>query len=321
MSSHTTDAAIITEENALPLIMPGRRLRRRNRIEIALFIVPALFFQLILGWYPLVIAFGSSLTDMNLMQTPKFTGLQSFVRVWNDPLVAEAFKTTLIYSTMNIALTFMIPIVIAIFLMEMPPKFMRWLMILWFLPLSGIANAILWRYLYDTQYGLLEYIAQNIFHLSHQDFINNPQQVLFWLIFPGLVIFGPGLSGLAYMGALQGVPTSYFEAAEVEGASFWRKIFTISIPRLRPIISVLMVYGIINGFQEFTWIQLMTGSGSAGSAGGGVGGAARTVVIYLYSLIQSGRYSDATALSIFLFMLTLAATILFRTFFKEDPDA
>jgi multiple sugar transport system permease protein len=209
---------------------------------------------------------------------------------------------------LSIALTFVIPILVAIVLMEMPPRVMRWMMLLWFLPLSTIASTVLWRYLYNTQYGLFQYIAMS-FGLPPQQFLSSSRQVLFWLVFPGFLLFGPGL---IYMAALQSIPTSYYEAAEVEGAGFWRKIWTISLPRLRPLISMLLTFAIIGSLQEFQWPQIMTG--------GGPGGASRTVVMYMYSLIQGLRYADATALAIYLFLLIMVLVVAYRTFFKTDPD-
>ncbi len=291
---------------------PRQRLRRRNRLEIWLFVIPAFLFQLVWGWYPVITAFLISFTDAQPFLPSTFTGLDSYVRVWKDPLVAEAFRVTFIYAILWVASTFVLPILIAIFLMELPPRMMRWMMILWFLPVSVISNTIIWRYVLNDQYGLLEYIV-TLLHLPHQPFLNDPKLVLFWLVFPYIVVIGPGVAGLAYMAALQGIPRSYFEAAEIEGAGFWRKIWTISLPRLRPIIAVFLILGIIQGLQDYAWPQIMTG--------GQPEGASRTVMLYFYSYIQNQRYSDATALAVYLFIVTFILIILLRTFFKEDPDA
>jgi len=283
-------------------------LGRRRRFERWLFLTPAFAFQLVWGWYPLLMAFFISFTNARFRQPLEYTGLESYTRMWNDPLVAQAFRVTAIYALLSIALTFMIPIFVAIFLMEMPRRHMRWMMLLWFLPLSGIANILLWRYLLNAQYGLFQYIATSI-GLDPQPFLNSSDQVLFWLVFPGIILFGPGL---LYMAGLQGIPQSYYEAAEVEGASFWRKIWTISLPRLRPLISMLLIFGIIGTSQAFEFPLIMTG--------GGPGGASRTVVMYLYSLLTNLRYADATALGVYLFGVTMLLVVLYRTFFKEDPD-
>jgi multiple sugar transport system permease protein len=282
----------------------------RNRLEKWLFVAPAVLFQLSWGWYPMVVAFILSLTNARPRGPISFTGLESYTRIWNDPLTWQAFQVTAIYAVMSIVLTFMIPIFVAILLMEMPKRRMRWMMLLWFLPLSGISITILWRYLYNAQYGLFQYFATDVLGLPPQPFLNSSDQVLFWLIFPGILLFGPGL---IYMAGLQGIPASYYEAAEVEGASFFRKIWTVSLPRLRPIISMTLTFAIIGSLQAFDWPQIMTG--------GQPGGASRTVVMYLYSLLGNLRYADATALAILLFAVIMFMTIIYRTFVREDPDA
>jgi len=307
-----SDTSVVTEQ-AVPVSTEqaaAPRLGRRRRIEAWLFGIPAILFQLTWGWYPLVMAIVLSFTTARVRKPVEFTGLESYQRMWNDPLVADAFRVTAIYAGLSIALTFLIPIVVAILLMEMPRRAMRWMMLLWFLPLSGIASTVLWRYAYNTQYGLFQHIATNWLGLEPQPFLNSSDQVLFWLVFPGVLLFGPGL---IYMASLQSIPTSYYEAAEIEGASFWRKIWTISLPRLRPIISMLLIFGVIGSMQAFEFPLIMTG--------GGPGGASRTVVMYLYDLLGNLRYADATALGMFLFLLTMALVILSRVILKEDPDA
>jgi multiple sugar transport system permease protein len=284
------------------------RLGRRSKLESFLFTLPALLFQLTWGWYPLLVAFLISFTNARIRGPSEFTGLESYLRVWNDPLAHQAFQVTFIYAGLSIVLTFMIPIFVAILLMEMPQRTMRWMMLLWFLPLSGISNAILWRYAYNRDYGLLQQLFTGL-GLPPQQFLNSTDQVLFWLIFPGILLFGPGL---IYMAALQSIPTSFYEAAEVEGASFWRKIWTISLPRLRPIIAMLLTFSIIGTMQTFEWPLLMTG--------GGPGGASRTVVMYLYDMLQNLRYADATALSIYLFAVIMVLVVVYNKFFKADPD-
>ncbi len=283
--------------------------RRRSRLESIMFTLPALLFQLCWGWYPLLFAFLISFTDAQPIRASKFTGLASYLRVLSDPLTAQSFRVSLIYSLLSISLTFLIPIIVAILLMEMPRRLMRWMMLLWFLPISAIASSVLWRYMYNAQYGLLQAFVTKVLHLPSLGFLNDPNQVIFWLVFPGLLLFGPGL---VYMSALQSVPQSYYEAAEVEGSSFVRKIWTISLPRLRPMIAVMLTFALISTPQEFTWPQLMTN--------GDPGGASRTVVMYMYSLINDLRFSDATALSILLFLAIMAVVILFRRFYREDPD-
>ena len=267
------------------------RQSRRRRLEIGLFVLPAVLFQLCWGWYPLVAAFLLSFTNARVRSPIAFTGLDSYLRMWHDPLAIQAFRVTALYAGLTILLTFVVPIIVAILLMEMPRHVIRWMMLLWFIPLSLLASTLVFRYMYNTQYGIFQWVATDILHLPPQPFLNSAAQVNFWIVFPGLLFFGPGL---IYIATLQGIPRSYYEAAEIEGAGFWRKVWTISIPRLRPVISMLLIFAVIGSSQAFELQQIMTD--------GGPGGASRTVVLYLYTLLQELRFADATVLGVYLFL-------------------
>lgn len=282
---------------------------RRRRHQLWLFLGPAFLLILVWGWYPLATSFVLSFTNARLRGDVEFAGLESYRRMFNDPMVADTFQNTIVYSALSIVLTFVIPIFVAILLMEMPRRAMRWMMLLWFLPLSTVSGAMLWRYFYNTDYGLLQWIATGL-GFEPQPFLNSTDQVLFWLVIPGLVLYGPGL---IYLATLQSVPTSYYEAAEIEGAGFWRKIWTISLPRLRPVILMMLMFAVIANLQQFEWATLMTG--------GGPGGASRMVVMYVYDLLTQLRYADATALSIYLFALIMLIVAVMRFVIREDPDA
>lgn len=283
--------------------------RTRKRWLNWLFVIPAILFQFFWGWYPMVIAIFLSLTNAPIRGAITFRGIENYVRLASDPLVPMAFRVTLIYGILSIILTFIIPILTAILLMEMPAKTMRVMMILWFLPLSGIASTLFWQYLYNEKFGIFQYIATAVLGLPPQTFLSSERFVLFWLIVPGIIMYGPGLY---YIAGLQGIPKSYYEAAEVEGAGFWRKIWTISLPRLRPIISMTLLFSIIGSLQEFTFPDLMTR--------GGPNGASRTVVMYMFTLLNNGRIGDSTALAVMLFALIMVFVLIFRLAFKSDPD-
>lgn len=286
------------------------RPRKRSRLEMLLLLVPGLLFQLIWGWYPIVMGVMLSFTNGNILRPLSFVGLDNYNRVLTDQVTADAFRNTLIYSGLNLLLTFMIPIIVAILIMEMPRKVVYVMMALWFLPLSSITSLILWRYFYDTNYGLFQFLISGVLHLPHQDFLNDPRLVLFWIIFPNILFFGPGL---IYMASLQGIPQSYYEAAEVEGAGFFRKLWTVVLPRLRPIIWMMLVLAIASSLQPFDQMKLLTD--------GGPQGASRSVMMLVFDLTANLKYGDAAALSASIFFLTLLAVIIFRKLVPEDPDA
>jgi multiple sugar transport system permease protein len=302
----TLSAETIQNQPAPPTVEQGKLI---NRWQYWFFAIPAIIFQFLWGWYPMVIAIFLSMTNSPIRGAITFEGFNNYSRLFADPLVGTSFQITLIYAAMSIALTFIIPIFVAILLMEMPPALMRVMMLLWFVPLSGIASTLFWQYLYNEQFGIFQFVATQIFHMPAQAFLSSERWVIFWLIFPGLLMFGPGLY---YITGLQGIPKSYYEAAEIEGAGFWRKIWTISLPRLRPIISMTLLFSIIGSMQEFSFPDLMTR--------GGPNGASRTVVMYMFSILNNGRYGDATALAAMLFIVIMAVVLVYRAVFKDDPD-
>lgn len=305
--------AVSTDVIETPAVAPAttaeRGTRWRNRWQLWLFVVPALLFQFFWGWYPMVVAILLSLTNAPIRGAVTFRGLENYARLLADPLVPVAFRVTLAYAALSIVLTFVIPIFVAILLLEMPPARMRVMMLLWFLPLSGIASTLFWQYLYNEQFGLFQYVATTVLGLPPQSFLSSSDWVLFWLVVPGILLYGPGLY---YMAGLQSIPKSYYEAAEIEGAGFWRKIWTISLPRLRPIIAMTLLFSIIGTLQEFSFPDLMTR--------GGPNGASRTVVMYMMSILSSGRYGDATALACLLFAAIMAIVLVYRALYKDDPD-
>ncbi|MCC7206067.1 MAG: sugar ABC transporter permease [Anaerolineae bacterium] len=297
-------------ESLAPAVTATREVSRRRRWQIALFVIPAFLFQFFWGWYPMVVALFLSLTDSPIRGNLTFQGLNNYNRLLLDPLVPMAFRITLIYAGLSILLTFAIPIFVSILLMEMPPRVMRVMMLLWFLPLSGIASTLFWQYLYNEQFGVFQWIATSVLGLPPQSFLSSQNWVLLWLVLPGVLMYGPGLY---YLTGLQSIPRSYYEAAEIEGASFWRKIWTISLPRLRPIIAMTLLFAIIGSLQEFAFPDLLTR--------GGPNGASRTVVMYIMDILNHARYGDATALAVMLFALIMVIVLIYRAVFKADPDS
>lgn len=284
------------------------RLEKRSWLETFLFVSPGALWQLVFGWYPIIAAFIITILDYKIFGGSQFVGVQNYIRMWQDPLTWTSIKLTYLYTVFSIVLTFIIPIVVAILLMEMPPRAVRIMMLLWFLPVSGMAFTILWKYFYNVQYGLMQSIMQAL-HLPKQAFLSDPNKVMFWMIFPGIIMYGPGM---IYLASLQSIPASLYEAAEVEGARFWRKLWTVTLPRIRPIIVMYMTFALIGTPQTFDWPYVLTG--------GGPGGATRLVAIYIYEKYTQLRFSDATVLAVFLFVLVMASVVLLRTFVKENPD-
>ena len=271
---------------------------------------PALIVQGLFGWLPLAVGFVLAFQKFYLFRPSPFVGFSNFQSVLIErPLTAIAFRNTFYYAALSIGLTFLVPIFVAILLMEMSKKIIRIMMILWFIPVGSMAGLVIWKWMYNPQYGLFNGILTWL-NLPTLRWLNDPRLAMICLILPGLIMYGPGL---IYIATIQGIPDELYEAADLEGAGMRRKIWSITLPRLRPIISMMLILGVIGSLQVFSQPYVMTG--------GGPGYATITVVMSIYQLaFQSMKYGKGAALSVTLFLVTMILVSIQRKYIKEDID-
>lgn len=286
----------------------SHRLNYRH-VSAWLFTLPGLLAQFFFGWFPILFAFVVGFQRYYLVKAPEMVGFANFREVAADPLTLTAFQNTLYYTLLSIGLTFVIPIFVSILLMEMSRRTIRWMMILWFIPVASTAGIAIWKYMYHPRLGLLNGILISL-GLPPQKWLDDPALAMFCLVLPGLILFGPGL---IYIAALQNIPEELYEAAELEGAGFFKKIQTVTLPRLRPVVAMMLIFSIIGSMQVFELPFIMTG--------GGPGYATTTVVMHIYNL-AFGAYNlgKATALAIVLFFVIMALILIQRRYFRENLD-
>jgi len=273
------------------------------------FTLPGLLFQFFFGWFPIAVAFIVAFQRYYLVHPPQWIGLRNFHDAVADPLTPVAFTNTAYYAALSLGLTFLVPIIISILLMEMPPRIIRVMMVLWFLPVASTAGIVIWKYLYNPKLGLLNGLL-DMMHLPRQAWLDDPGLAMLSLVLPGVILFSPGL---VYIASLQGIPEELYEAAELEGAGFLQKIRQITLPRLRPVIAMMLIFSVIAAFQVFEQPFIMTG--------GGPGYATLTVGIRIYDLaFKAYNLGKATALAILLFFLIMALVVIQRRCFRESLD-
>ncbi|GAH68486.1 unnamed protein product, partial [marine sediment metagenome] len=256
------------------------------------------------------VAFMLSFQKFYVFKACEFVGLDNFRSLFfRTPLMGKAFLNTFYYAFLSISLTFLIPIFVAILLMEMKKNMIRIMMILWFIPVASMAGIIIWKWFYHPQYGLFNGILVTL-GLPTLRWLNDPQIAMLCLILPGLIMYGPGL---IYIATLQGIPNELYEAAELEGTGFWKKVWFITLPRLRSIMAVMLILSVIGSLQVFDQPFVMTGGGPAF--------ATTTVALLLYQLaFKQLKFGRATALGLILFFIIIAIIVIQRKYFKENLD-
>jgi len=290
-------------------LIKKERLKFKGRVAWV-FGTPGLILQFFFGWFPIGVAFIVAFQKFYVFKPCEYVGWENFYFLFfKTPLMATAFKNTFYYAVLSVALTFLIPIFVAILLMEMKKGVIRIMMILWFIPVASMAGIIIWKWFYNVQYGLFNGIL-TILGLPTLGWLNDAHLAMICLVLPGLVMYGPGL---IYIATLQGIPDEFYEAAELEGAGFWRKVWSITLPRLRAIIAMMLILTVIGSLQVFTQPFVMTE--------GGPGFATTTVMILLYRFaFEQMKFGRATALGIVLFFVIMILIIFQRKYFKENLD-
>lgn len=264
---------------------------------------------IVFGWYPIGVALVVAFQKFSVVRPCTYIGLDNFKYFIDDPTIYISFRNIFYYAGLNIILVFMVPIFISIFLMEMRKSIIRIMMILWFIPVASMAGIIIWKWFYNVQYGLFNGILRYL-GFPELQWLQDENLAMICLVLPGLIMFGPGL---IYIATLQGIPEELYEAAHLEGASFFQKIWHVTLPRIRPIIAMMLLLSIIGNLQVFDQPYVMTG--------GGPNFATYSVVMYLFDIaFEQMRFGRATALSLILFVVIMVFVIIQRKYFKENPD-
>ncbi|MCC9075225.1 sugar ABC transporter permease [Litorilinea aerophila] len=286
---------------------PGRPRRfylspqARDNIAGFLFISPWLIHFLGLIAFAMIFSFGISLTKTDLLTGFTFVGFDNYVRMWNDPLFWKSFRVTAYYTFVLVPANVVVALAIAI-LMNQKVAFIGLWRVVYYLPsvVSGVAVALLWGYVLNPRFGLLNAGLAAIG-------IEGPRWLYSeeWAV-PGFILmglWGAGGAMILYLAGLQGIPTSLYEAAEIDGANSWHRFWNVTIPLLTPTIYFNVLISIIASFQVFTQAYILTS--------GGPNNATLTQVLYLYRKgFQDFQFGYASALAWALFLIILVFTVL-----------
>ncbi len=244
--------------------------------------------------------------DYSLLSKPKMAGLKNYIKLFSDPLVGKSLLITLYYTIFSVPLTLVSGFTLAL-LLNRDIRGQSFFRTVYYLPsiLNGVAVGLLWRQVFNPDFGILNYVINMIYPAGKVEWLNNPD-----LVIPSLVLvslWGVGRTMVVNLAGLQNIPTALYESAKIDGCPAWRSVFHITLPMMTPILFLNLITGLISAFRTFTNAYVMTG--------GGPNKASLFYMLYLYqSAFQNFRMGYASALSWLLFLIMTAATfILFRT--------
>lgn len=243
-----------------------------------------------------------SFTNKSSFGTPEFIGLANYQRLFQDEAFIQAFINTILYVVICVPLVVILAIGIAM-LLNSKVKGIGVFRVLIFLPAVTLPAAIglLWKWLMNYKFGLFNELLSK-FGIAPIAWLSDPKVVLFSIS----VVFiwaSVAYQAIVLLAGLQGIPTHYYEAAQLDGANAVQRFFKITIPLLSSTIFFVCVTSVINVFQIFDFIYLMIPAGSSGTD------ASRSLVTYFFEESFTKFHKGyGAAISLVLFLLILAIT-------------
>ncbi|MEV1171067.1 sugar ABC transporter permease [Nonomuraea sp. NPDC049784] len=281
------------------------RQRLRDPVTGLLFVLPVLVLFLIFRIFPSLGAAGMSLTNWNIGGEWDFIGADNYARLLDDVNFWLSLRVTLVYVVIYVPLTLLVALGTALLLNQV--VFLRGLFRgMLFLPYvtSFVLAGIIWRWIYEFD-GLINGLLAKA-DLGPVAFLEQTALVL-----PALAVVsvwkGFGYSMLILLAGLKSIPSSYLEAARVDGASAWQRFRRITLPLLRPTIFFVVVIETISAFQTFDTVYVMTG-----------GGPVRATYTLIYGIYDHGfrsfDFGYAATWGMVLFVIVLAVSLVQRRF-------
>ncbi|ADI27573.1 carbohydrate ABC transporter permease [Geobacillus sp. C56-T3] len=279
-----------------------------------LFLSPTLFVLLLFIIGPILFAIFLAFHKVQLLGTTsfEFVGLDNFKRMADDTRAKIALWNTLKYVVIVVPCQTILALVLAATL-NAGLKGQKFFRIVYFLPTltSSAVLTLIFMWMYN-QNGLINHVLKAV-GLPTYNWIGDPDVALNAIMIMNIWATAPYFM-VIYLAALQDVPDSLYEAAELDGASAWQKFWHITVPYLRPVTSFVVIMGLIGTFQLFDQSYIFSGGS------GGPNNSTLTVVllIYQYAFKTLGTMGYAAALAFALALLIFIATLLQRKLSKEE---
>ncbi|HSS89481.1 MAG TPA: sugar ABC transporter permease [Streptosporangiaceae bacterium] len=270
---------------------------------------PAVVYLILVVGYPLVLAFLYAFSDVTTgSQSLHFVGFQTFIAAVKDPVFLTTLRNTFVFTAISQALVVILSTVLAFVLTASfrGRWFVRFLVLLpWTTPVA--LSAVIWLWMLDSIFSPFDWFAQllhivppggHIIFLGQSDLAMGSVIALqTWRILP--------LATVILMAGLSAIPAEVSDAAEVDGAGFWRRLFGITLPLLSPVMTVALLFGIVFTFTDMAAVFVLTG--------GGPGNATQVLASWaFYKGVEGGNLAvgAADALIMFPVLLGLAALLL-----------
>jgi multiple sugar transport system permease protein len=281
-------------------------IRQKQIVWAWSFLALPVIFYAVIRFYPTGNAILISFQNWNLLGDRTWAGLENYEKLWNDPTFWKVFQNTFLYLLIGTPFSLVLSFLIAYHLDKL--RFMHgFLRMLYFLPFmtSAVAMAWVWRWFYqDVPVGLFNNILAG-FGIPQISFLNSTTNALPSVLAPA-VWAGLGFQVIIFMAGIRAIPTSYYEAAKIDGVGWWTILTQITLPLLRPTIVFIVVFSSIGFLRIFDHVFNMTTNNPGGPLN-----STKPLVLMIYDTAFNGfDMGYAAAQTVVLFTILLIVSLI-----------
>lgn len=268
----------------------------------SLLIAPTVIYVLIMNVWPIFQSIYFSFNKIKGLGQPQWTGFSNYTKAFTDPDLRRALGNTVIYTVITVPIGTFLSLITAVFL-NSKIKFKSFFRVLYFIPVvsAPAAIAMVWRWLYNSDFGLINYFL-SLIGIQGPNWIADSNFVLIAIMIVG-VWSGIGYNMIILLGGLQDIPTTFYEAAEMDGASSIRKFFSITLPLLSPTLFFVITTSFIGALQVFDTIFMMVDKNNPA-----LKSAESIVYLFYRETFVSNNRGYGAAIAVLLLLLILLAT-------------
>lgn len=277
-----------------------------------LFLLPALIFFGVFVIYPMINALILSLYKVRL-QTRSFIGFGNYVALFQEENFMKSLYNTVLLVLGNVPLVLIFSFIVSISVYNKSEFVRSFTRAAFYIPAvsSVVSIGLVWKWIFNPMYGILNYIL-GVFGIEGVNWLGDKRYAL-----PALVIvlftLSVGQPIILYIASIGNIPSTYAEAAEIDGASRWVQIRKIIWPLVKPTTLYIIVITTINSFQTFAIVQLLTGGGPFYSTS--------TIVFQLYkTAFEFGEFGLATAMGVILAAIVVIISIIQYKYLSSDIE-
>lgn len=274
---------------------------RKDELLGWLTVTPALISQILFIYLPLATAAYISLHNWNIIRPMRWVGLDNYKAMFTNADFWNSMKITIIYVVGTVIPSVFLGLVLALFLNIKWLKGKGILRTLFYIPVitSMAAAAVIWGWLFESNYGLVN-VMLGWLGIGKIAWLSDPNYSLAALMIIG-IWKRVGYNMVLFLAGLQAIPSVYYEAADIDGASGYQKIKSITLPLLSPTTLFVFIVQFIASFRVFVSVSVMTRGGPAKST--------QVITYYLYeNAFRYLKFGYASAIAVFMFLLMVLFT-------------